>query len=492
MLGYNISLTLESLRTILRVAIDIIIIWFLVYYALKVVRTNSRTSQIFKGIIVVVLVNALSKFFGLTTVTWLSDMFISWGFLAIIIVFQPEIRTLLERLGKSNVFSRMGSLSGNEKNQVVDVLVQVTGLLSQNQVGALITLEQSQSLYEYIEKATPINGSITPELLTSIFVTSTPLHDGAVIIEGNKIACAGAYFPSSNADLPNRFGARHRAAIGISEVSDAVSIVVSEETGAISITEGGRIFGVNKAQLRDYLMRVICGEETQASLMVSPTNEPSEEQPTTTAEQTEPKGRVFGRLAVRKHDTTKKKKKTKKSKTTPSQQPENTAPNIERDMKLPHHKVEQIKGYETISTHHDAIKTNVERVSETKSTPVNKSVETKSSTPRSTGKTTMTYSTNLNVSPMGVKSVETPGTTSVNPIIDNESKAQTKPVEPSTPNDSPAQSQQKKQDDQRIEQLLERTASIDISALMGDSSISSQMDVLRNTSLSDSKGKKER
>ena len=106
MLGYNISLTLESLRTILRVAIDIIIIWFLVYYCLKVVRTNSRTSQIFKGIIVVVLVNALSKFFGLTTVAWLSDMFISWGFLAIIIVFQPELRKLLEQFGQRRIAGR--------------------------------------------------------------------------------------------------------------------------------------------------------------------------------------------------------------------------------------------------------------------------------------------------------------------------------------------------------------------------------------------------
>ena len=369
MLGYNISLTLESLRTILRVAIDIIIIWFLVYYCLKVVRTNSRTSQIFKGIIVVVLVNALSKFFGLTTVAWLSDMFISWGFLAIIIVFQPEIRTVLERLGKSNVFSRINSLSGNEKNHVVDVLVQVTGLLSQNQVGALITLEQSQSLYEYIEKATAINGTITPELLTSIFVTSTPLHDGAVIIQGNKIACAGAYFPSSNADLPNRFGARHRAAIGISEVSDAVSIVVSEETGAISITEGGRLFGVNKAQLRDYLMRVICGEETQASLMVSPSTDTNGETRATVAEESsESKSGVFSRLAVRKHDAGRKNRKRKSKKSDRNVGESNTSATIETTMKLPHHKVDQIKGYETIaSTHgqpskHDQIKTNVERV----------------------------------------------------------------------------------------------------------------------------------
>ena len=478
MLGYNISLTLESLRTVVRVGIDILIIWFLVYYGLKVVRTNSRTSQIFKGIILVVMINALSKFLGLTTVAWLSDMFISWGFLAIIIVFQPEIRTVLERLGKSNVFSRINTLSGNEKNQVVDVLVQVTGLLSQNQVGALITLEQSQSLYEYIEKATKINGAITPELLTSIFVTSTPLHDGAVIIQGNKIACAGAYFPSSNADLPNRYGARHRAAIGISEVSDAVSIVVSEETGAISITEGGRLFGVNKSQLRDYLLRVICGEETQASLMISPSTDTTGQTntPTTDSGNTnESKGGVLGRLAVRKHESNRKPRKRKTKKTVgETTKTEPKTETIETTMKLPHHKVESIKGYETI-THgnHDQIKTNVERVKP-------------SVTP---SKPSPAYFPGNNVSPMGVKSVETPGGTNkdgkVNATMDSPSKGvETKPRDDKPTNEST-------KDDKRIEALLERTASINISALMNDNSITSQMDVLRNTSLSDTKKGKE-
>lgn len=471
MLGYNISLTLESLRTVVRVAIDIIIIWFLVYYCLKVVKANSRTSQIFKGIIVVVLVNALSKFLGLTTVAWLSDMFISWGFLAIIIVFQPEIRTVLERLGKSNVFSRINSLSGNEKNQVVDVLVQVTGLLSQNQVGALITIEQSQSLYEYIEKATQINGAITPELLTSIFVTSTPLHDGAVIIQGNKIACAGAYFPSSNADLPNRYGARHRAAIGISEVSDAVSIVVSEETGAISITEGGRLFGVNKSQLRDYLLRVICGEETQASLMISPSTDTTGETNASTGSTgstTETKSGVFGRLAVRKHESNRKPRKRKSKKTvddTTKNEPKTET--IETTMKLPHHKVDTIKGYETIQqSKHEQIKTNVERVKP------------------STGPTKpqAAYFPGNNVSPMGVKSVETPGGSTSKPVVQPSTPSNKETVNP-TPEST--------KDEKRIEELLERTASINISALMNDNSITSQMDVLRNTSLSDSKKGKE-
>ena len=165
-MGYQLASILENLRTYLMYGLDIVIIWLLVYYLLKVVKNNSRTAQIFKGVLAVLGVNILAKILGLKTVAWISDMFINYGILVIIIVFQPEIRSMLERLGKSNVFSRMATLSGNEKNQVVDMLVQSVGLLSQNQVGALITIEQGQSLYEFIEKATPIQGKVTAELLT--------------------------------------------------------------------------------------------------------------------------------------------------------------------------------------------------------------------------------------------------------------------------------------------------------------------------------------
>ena len=309
-MGYQLASILENLRTYLMYGLDIVIIWLLVYYLLKVVKNNSRTAQIFKGVLAVLGVNILAKILGLKTVAWISDMFINYGILVIIIVFQPEIRSMLERLGKSNVFSRMATLSGNEKNQVVDMLVQSVGLLSQNQVGALITIEQGQSLYEFIEKATPIQGKVTAELLTSIFVTSTPLHDGAVIIEGDKIACAGAYFPPTSMDLPNKYGARHRAAIGISEVSDAVSICVSEETGRISITEKGRIYNVNRAQLKDYLLRVICGDETQSSTFVSSVNPSNESKEYSTSSNSG----LLSKIAIRKQDAPKKKRKPRKKK----------------------------------------------------------------------------------------------------------------------------------------------------------------------------------
>ncbi len=258
----NYYTTIQSILNYTRMFFDILIMWLLLYYTIKIVRNNSRTIQIFKGIVLILVIKAVANIFGLNTVGWIADMFVSWGFIAVIIIFQPEIRSLLEKLGKSNVFSRISTLSGNEKEHLVDELVKAVMILSKDQTGALISLEQSHSLNDYVKTGTPMNSMVTAELLTSIFVTSTPLHDGAVIIQGDRLACASAYFPPTNQELPSRYGARHRAAIGISEITDSVTIVVSEETGNISIAEGGQITTVSKKELRDYLLRVVCNEET--------------------------------------------------------------------------------------------------------------------------------------------------------------------------------------------------------------------------------------
>ena len=268
MSNYNLSLTFESILTITRMFLDIFIIWLLLYYMIRIIRNNSRTSQIFKGILLVILIDITAKFLGLNTVAYFADIFVNWGFLAIIIVFQPEIRSLLEKLGKTSVFSRITTLSGNEKEHLVDQIVTATMLLSKDQTGALISIEQSHSLNDFVKTGTPINSIVTAELLTSIFVTSTPLHDGAVIIQGDRIACASAYFPPTNLDVPSRYGARHRAAIGISEITDALTIVVSEETGSVSIAENGKLISVNRKELRNYLLRVICGAETEVKARI--------------------------------------------------------------------------------------------------------------------------------------------------------------------------------------------------------------------------------
>ena len=262
MADYNINLTIQNIWSVFRVVFDIAIMWFVIYYAIKAVRNNSRTVQIFKGIIAIILINVLAKLLGLSTVTYFTDIFINWGLLACIIIFQPEIRGLLEKIGKTNAFSRISSLLSNEREKLVDQLYEATVTLSKQKIGALIAIEQAQSLQDYIKTGISVNAEVTKELLCSIFMTTTPLHDGAVIIRGDKVACASAYFPPTNVNLSSRYGARHRAALGIAEVSDCLTIVVSEETSAISIAENGRIFSVDEQQLKEYLRRVICGDAT--------------------------------------------------------------------------------------------------------------------------------------------------------------------------------------------------------------------------------------
>ena len=262
MADYNINLTIQNIWEVFRVVIDIGIMWFVFYYAMKAIRNNSRTIQIFKGIIAIVAINGVAKLLGLSTVTYFTDIFINWGLLACIIIFQPEIRALLEKIGKSNAFSRISSLLSNEKEKLVDQLYDATVTLSKQRIGALIAIEQASSLQDYIKTGIQVNAEVSKELLCSIFMTTTPLHDGAVIIQGDKVACASAYFPPTNVNLSSRYGARHRAALGIAEVSDCLTIVVSEETSAISIAENGRIFSVDEQQLKEYLRRVILGEQT--------------------------------------------------------------------------------------------------------------------------------------------------------------------------------------------------------------------------------------
>ena len=299
----EITLTLDTIRAIVVMLLDILIIWFVIYYALRIVGNNTRTIQIFKGILLIVVINALAKLLGLKTLQYIADIFINWGFLAVIIIFQPEIRSVLERMGKSGVFSRITTLTGGEKENLVDNIVTAVMLLSKDQTGALISIEQSRSLDDFIQTGSPMNSDVTAELLVSIFVTSTPLHDGAVIIQGDKIACASAYFPPTTMDLPSRYGARHRAAIGISEISDAVTIIVSEETGEVSIAEAGKLRTVNRKELREYLLRVICGENIEVH---SNKDTWKEEEVEEVKEPKKKKSNLADKLTLRKHDTNEK------------------------------------------------------------------------------------------------------------------------------------------------------------------------------------------
>ena len=248
------SLTLNDVLNVLRALLDIGLVWAVIFFGLRIVRNNSRTVQIFKGILFIFIVKGLAMLIGLTTINYIADMVLSWGVIVMVVIFQPEIRMLLEKLGKTSVLTRLAALSSNEKEHLVEELVKACTQMSASKTGALISLEQGQDLSDYIKTGTSMNSIVSSELLCSIFQYGTPLHDGAVIIRGVRIACAAAYFPPTTKELPTSYGARHRAAVGISEITDSITIIVSEETGTISIAEAGELKSYTSEELRDYLM----------------------------------------------------------------------------------------------------------------------------------------------------------------------------------------------------------------------------------------------
>ena len=235
-------MTLDSVLVILRAIIDISLVWMVIYFILKSIKNNVKMILLFKGVFVVLIVKILSDTLNLTTIGLLLEYVIMWGPLALIIIFQPEIRSILEHIGRKQLLGRHKVLTLDEREKLVYEVMSAVDYLRKSRIGALIVLERDISLHEYIERSKPIYADISSELLISIFFPRNPLHDGGVIIQGNKITSAGAVFPISiNSKISKKLGTRHRAAIGISEESDAIAIVVSEETGKISIAVGGNL-----------------------------------------------------------------------------------------------------------------------------------------------------------------------------------------------------------------------------------------------------------
>ena len=233
-------MTLSSMITILQKIIDISLVWILIYSVLKSLKDNVKMILIFKGVIIIVFVKLLSDYLNLTTVGLLLEYVIMWGPLALIIIFQPEIRNILEHLGRQQILTRHRVLTMDEREKMVSEIMNAVEYLRKSRIGALIVIERDISLRDYIERSKGIYADISSELLISIFFPRNPLHDGGVIIQGDRITSAGAVFPISlNTKINKRLGTRHRAALGISEESDAIALVVSEETGKISIAIGG-------------------------------------------------------------------------------------------------------------------------------------------------------------------------------------------------------------------------------------------------------------
>ena len=235
-------MTINSIWTMLKVLIDISLVWILVYAVLKNLKNNVKMVMLLKGALIIIIVKALSDYFDLTTIGLILEYILTWGTLALIIVFQPEIRNVLEQLGKKQILTRHRTLTLDEREKVVYEIMNSIDYLRKTRIGGLIVIEREISLNDYIQKSKNLSAEISSELLISIFFPRNPLHDGGVIIQGNKITSAGAVFPISlNGKINKKLGTRHRAALGISEESDCIAIVVSEETGKISIAINGML-----------------------------------------------------------------------------------------------------------------------------------------------------------------------------------------------------------------------------------------------------------
>lgn len=237
------NITITDVVSILKKIIDISLVWMIFYYMLKHIKNNVKLSSIFKGVFLVIILKVISSYFGFTTLGMLLEYVIMYGPLALIIIFQPEIRNILEQIGRSQLLGRHKVLTVDERENLVYQIVGAMESLRKAKIGALIVLERDISLGNYIDKAKKIYADLSSDLLISIFFPNNPLHDGGVIIQGDRITCAGAVFPtSSSSKLNKRLGTRHRAAVGITEETDCIALVVSEETGRMSIAIKGELF----------------------------------------------------------------------------------------------------------------------------------------------------------------------------------------------------------------------------------------------------------
>ncbi|MBG9446491.1 MAG: diadenylate cyclase CdaA [Bacillota bacterium] len=237
-----------SILKLLANTIDILLVWYVIYKLIMIVK-GTKAVQLLKGIFVIILVKVASDKFHLQTLGWMMEQVLLWGFLAIIIIFQPELRRALEQLGRGRFFSRTANQEEENQEKLVESIAKAVDYMAKRRIGALISVERETGLNDYIETGIGLDSKISSELLINIFIPNTPLHDGAVIIQKNCVAAAACYLPLSESPfISKELGTRHRAALGISEVTDSITIIVSEETGSVSLTKNGELHRDLKAE----------------------------------------------------------------------------------------------------------------------------------------------------------------------------------------------------------------------------------------------------
>lgn len=217
----------------LKIAFEIVVLWWVIYAILLFIK-GTRAAQLLKGLIIITLLFLIAQKLGLSAVSWVLTKILAISVIGFLIIFQPEIRRGLARIGQFGIFTA--------KERIVDEIVKAATSLSEKKIGAIIAVERQVGLGSYIESGVHLDSRVNSELLTTIFTPNTPLHDGGVIIQLDRIVAAGCLFPlAEESQLARQLGTRHRAAIGLTEETDAVVIVVSEETGAISVVVGGKL-----------------------------------------------------------------------------------------------------------------------------------------------------------------------------------------------------------------------------------------------------------
>ena len=222
--------------------VDILIVAVVVYELIMLVR-QTRGSAVLKGLLFLVLATWISSLFGFTALNWMLNGVLSYGALVLVVLFQPELRRALEQMGRGSLFE-LGHKEINEEDSdvIISEIIQCMNDLSRRRVGALIVFERKTGLNDVIETGTKVDGRISAPLLENIFEPNTPLHDGAVVVRGTRVVAAACILPlTENQGVSRELGTRHRAAIGVGETTDAICLIVSEETGVMSMTEGGRI-----------------------------------------------------------------------------------------------------------------------------------------------------------------------------------------------------------------------------------------------------------